>query len=332
MRKALSLVAAATMAMLALNAPAASAATSVTFQPQSVLGPGVPKDGSKTDQNVVALGSVTLDVTATQTAHVSAVMRVNNATIRTLFDNEIVCKWVGGSKNTVLGQNVYQKGSGKPEWEDVTLTASQLVHPGVAARVTCTAFIRTASLGWEDSTVSLVGGSMRITPAGTGKPIQSVVPAGLLKVDGSNPIVRQPSLPMFDVAAGANNLDVVADVEYLVCHTISACDKSNSSKASFTLFVNQWKADGMLCRTDSKSVTLDVPYYVHHVVVPLNNNDVPIQKADGCVPRFNAYVMVKWLGGETGAVQGTANNLTDGRGSTGRHDSDMSAVYAVPAV
>lgn len=331
MRKALSLVAATMMAILAVNAPTASAATSVTFQPQTVLGPGVPKDGTS-DQNVVALGSVTLDLTSAQTAHVSAVMRVNNATIRTLFDNEIVCKWEGGNKNAVLGQNVYQKGSGKPEREDLTLTTSQLVHPGVAARVTCTAFIRTASLGWDDSTVSLVSGSMRITPAGTGKPIQSVVPAGLLKVDASTPIVRQPSLPMFDVPAATKNLDVIADVEYMVCHTTGQCDKTKTSKASFTLFVNQWKADGTLCQTDSTGVVLDTPYWVHHVVVPLKMNDYPVKTDSGCIPRFNAYVMVKWLGGETGAVQGVATNLTDARGSAGRHNSDMSAIYVIPGL
>lgn len=95
-------------------------------------------------------------MSATQTAQVVAVMRVNDATIRTLFDNEIVCRWAGGSKNTVLGENVYQKASGKPQYEDITLTAGRLVHPGVATRVTCTAFIRTASLGWDDSTTRAV--------------------------------------------------------------------------------------------------------------------------------------------------------------------------------
>ncbi|GAA3629523.1 hypothetical protein GCM10022267_15140 [Lentzea roselyniae] len=329
MRKALSAVVATTLALLALNVPAASAATSVNFEPRTVLGPGIPRDGSRTDQNVVELGSVTMNLTAAQSAQVVAVMRVNSATIRTLFDNEIVCKWDGGGKNAVLGQNVYQKGSGAPQWEDLTLTTSQLVHPGKAALVTCTAFIRTASLGFDDSTVNLVSGSMRIVPT-TGPAIQATVPAGLLKVDAANPIVRQPALPIFDVPAGTKSLNVVADVEYLVCHTISACNKSKSSQASYTLFVNQWKSDGTLCHTDSTGVTLDTPYYVHHVVVPLKMSGFTVKTDAGCAPRFNAYVLVKWLGGETGAVQGTANNLTDGRGSTGRHNSDMSAVYAIP--
>jgi len=101
--------------------------------------------------------------------------------------------------------------------------------------------------------------------------------------------------------------DNVADTEYLVCHTIAESDKSKSSNASYTLMVNQWKADGTVCQTDSStSVTLDTPYYVHHVV-PL-----------------------KWNSGETGAVQGMASNLTGGCGSAGRHNSDMSAIYVIP--
>lgn len=336
MKKAFSLVAAMTMAMLALNVSTAAAATSVTFEPRTVLGPGIPRDGSRTDQNVVELGSIAFDTTSTQTVQVVSVMRVNAATIRSLFDNEIVCKWAGGGKNVVLGQNVYQKNSGKPEYEDITLTASQLVHPGVATRVTCTAFIRTASLGWDDSTMFVVGGSLKVANASVGnapdgKPIQRALPSGLLKVDASAPIVREPALPMFDTAAGTTSLDVVADTEYLVCHTIAECDKSKSSNASYTLMVNQWKADGTVCQTDSStSVTLDTPYYVHHVVVPLKKSGFKVRTDSGCIPRFNAYVLVKWNSGETGAVQGMASNLTDGRGSAGRHNSDMSAIYVIP--
>ncbi|KJK39467.1 hypothetical protein UK23_40800 [Lentzea aerocolonigenes] len=324
LRKTLSLAAA--VAMLALAAPTASAATSVSFTPQSVLGPGVPRDGSRTDQNVVALGTVTLDLTATQSAQVVSVMRVNSATVRTLFDNEIVCSWAGGGKNAVLGQNVYQKGSGSPQWEDLTLTTSQLVHPGVAARVTCTAYVRTASLGWDDSTVNLVSGSLRIAPT-AGRAIQAAVPV-TVPLDAQNPITRQPAIPMFDVPA--RTLDVVADTEYMVCNTSTPCDKTKTSKAAFTLIVNQWKADGTLCQTDSAAVTADTPYWVHHVVVPLKLTGFPVKTDNGCIPRFNAYVLVKWLSGQTGAVQGVAANLTDARGSTGRHNSDMSAIYVVP--
>ncbi|MGH3655727.1 MAG: hypothetical protein ACRDUA_03620, partial [Micromonosporaceae bacterium] len=83
------------VAALAGASSPAVAATSVTFTPRTVLGPGVPHDGG-TDQNVVALGTISLTMTSTQTAYVVSVMRVNSATIRTLFDNEVVCKGPGG--------------------------------------------------------------------------------------------------------------------------------------------------------------------------------------------------------------------------------------------
>jgi hypothetical protein len=317
------------MAIVALNVPSASAATSVTFEPQTVLGPGIPRDGSRSEQNVVALGSVTFDTTANQTAQLVSVMRVNDATIRTLFDNEIVCRWAGGSKNSVLGQNVYQKGGAKPQFEDITLTTSQLVNPGVATRVTCTAFLRTASLGWDDSTVRFVSGSLRVAGTTNGKAIQTVVAPGLYKVDATNPVVRLPAQPMFDVTADTRSLDVVTDTEYMICHTTGQCDKSKSSQASFTLIVNQWKADGTICQSDtSTSVVLDTPYYVHHLVVPLKKTGFKVDP--NCAPRFNVYVLVKWLGGETGAVQGVATGMTDERGSEAKHDSDMSAVYVIP--
>ncbi|MBP2327965.1 hypothetical protein JOF56_008350 [Kibdelosporangium banguiense] len=323
-----------TMIMLVVLVSPATAATSVTFQPRTVLGPGVPQDGSN-DQNIVALGSISLDMSSTQTAYVVSVMRVNSATIRTLFDNEIVCKWAGGSKNMVMGQNVYQKGGGNPQWEDVTLTTRYLVHPGVTGVVTCTAYIRTASLGYDDSTVDLVGGSLRfadvsVDNTAAGEPIQSSVPRGLLNVNSATPIVRQPAMPMFDTAAGFSGLSVFGDTEYMVCHPGSSCDKSGSSTARFTLFVNQWKADGTVCHSDSSaSVTKAVPYYVHHIFVPLNKPDFQVRTDSGCIPRFNAYVLVEWLSGETGAVQGTAVGLTDSRGSATKHNSDMSHVFAV---
>ncbi|MFS8097016.1 hypothetical protein LFM09_07720 [Lentzea alba] len=335
MRRALSLLIALTAAMLAVHVPVATAATSVGFEPRSVLGPGIPRDGSS-DQNVVELGQVSLPMTSTQTAYVVSVMRVNSATVRTLFDNEVVCTWAGGSKNMVMGQNVYKKGGSQPEWEDVTLTTRFLVHPGVAAEVTCTAYIRTASLGWDNSTVQLVGGSMRFADTSVdnntrGEPIQKSTSQGVIHLNSGNTVAREPLLPTFDLAPGFKGLSVFGDNEYMVCHPGAECDKSKSSKARFTLFVNQWKADGSLCHQDSSaSATLDVPYYVHHIVVPLNKPNFEVRTGDGCIPRFNAYVLVQWLGGETGGIQGTALNLTDSRRSTTTHDSDMSHVFAVP--
>ncbi|PWK87051.1 hypothetical protein C8D88_104212 [Lentzea atacamensis] len=336
MRRALSLLAVLTTALVAVvHVPTAAASTSVGFEPRSVLGPGVPRDGSS-DQNVVELGQVSLRMSSTQTAYIVSVMRVNSATIRTLFDNEVVCRWAGGSKNMVMGQNVYKKGGTQPEWEDVTLTTRFLVHPGVAADVTCTAYLRTASLGYENSTVYLAGGSMRFANTSVendtrGEALQKSTSQGVIHLNTSNPDAREPLLPMFDLAPGVKGLSVFGDNEYMVCHPNSSCDKAKSSRARFTLLVNQWKADGSVCHQDSSaSATVDVPYYVHHIVVPLHKPNFEVRTGDGCIPRVNAYVRVQWLGGETGGIQGTALNLTDSRGSTSTHDSDMSHIFAVP--
>jgi hypothetical protein len=312
------------------GASVAAAATSVTITPRTVL-------GSAGEQNVVPLGTISLSMTSTQTAYVVSVMRVNSATIRTLFDNEIVCKGPNGwSKNMVTGQNVYRTGSGSPQWEDVTLTTRYLVHPGVAGTVTCTANIRTVSLGVNSSTVRLVSGSLRfadqsINNAVTGLPLQQSVSAGLYKVDAATPTVRLPALNVFNTRTGLTGLSVFGDTEYMVCPSASSCNKTGSSKARFTLYVNQWKSDGTLCHTDKgTTVTRTVPYWVHHIYIPLHKPDFTVYTGDGCIPRFNAYVKVNWLGGQAGAVQGKARNLTNSRGSTSTHDSDMSHIYAIP--
>lgn len=334
-RKFLSLVTAMTMVLLIAQVPQANAATSVTFAPRTVLGPGVPTTPHTFDQNVVPVGSVSLTMAAGQTAYVISVMRANNATIRTLFENEIRCRWAGGEKTMLMGQNVYDSNVGGP-WSDINLTTRFLVHPGVATTVTCTANVRTASLGSKDSTINLVSGNMRFADTSvdnttTGQPAQTSIPAGLLTVDSATPIQREPSIDNFELAPGFKGLSVFGDTEYMICRSQSNCDKYKSSKAQFTLFVNQWKADGSLCKTDdSATVTMDVPYWVHHVYVPLNNPNFQISTADGCVPRFSTYVRTRWIGGETGAVQGVATDMVDSRGSATKHDSDMSHIYAVP--
>ncbi|WP_033443852.1 hypothetical protein, partial [Saccharothrix sp. NRRL B-16314] len=104
----------------------------------------------------------------------------NNATIRSLFDNEVVCRGPGGwSKNMVIGQNVYDTNSGSP-LQDVTLYTRFLVHPGIAGTVTCTANVRGNSLNANDATYRLVSGYITfadtsVTNATNGQPVQSSV-------------------------------------------------------------------------------------------------------------------------------------------------------------
>lgn len=308
--------------------------TTIDLVPQTVLAPGVPLTGF--DQNVVALGSVSLPMTATQTAYVVGTMRVSSATIRSLFDDEVVCTGPSGwRQNVVFGQNVYPV-STHSQFDDVTLTSRFLVHPGVAETITCTANIRTASLGYAAATVRLVSGNLRFADTSidndsAGAPVQASVPAGVLRVDAASPTVREPSTDYFELGDGFTGLSVFGDIEFLTCAPGTLCNKTGASNARFTLVVNQWKADGTLCHSDaSTSVTRSVPYAVHHAFVPLNTPNFAIQTGGGCIRRFNAYVRTTWLSGETGAVQGMAKGLTNTRQSIAKHDSDMSHLFAVP--
>ncbi|MEV8443932.1 hypothetical protein AB0425_41715 [Actinosynnema sp. NPDC051121] len=330
----------AATAVLALSAgllvvTPAQAATSVTFTPRTILAPRLPSP-YEVDQNVTPVGSVSLDMTATQTAYVVSKMRVNGATIRSLFDNEVVCRGPGGwSGNTVIGQNVYDVNSGFP-LQDVTLYTRFLVHPGVAGTVTCTANVRGNSLNADDATYRLVSGYLTVadtsvTNATDGRPVQSGVSSGTRTLDAAVPVVRLPALDHFELPSTVQGLNVVGDVEVEVCRPESPCDPYGTALVKFTLFVNQWKSDGTLCRTDSSvEVTHDVPYWVHHKYVPLNKADFAVSREPGCVPRFNAYVKAEWLGGQAAGIQGTADRLVDSRGSTTTHSSDMSHAFVLP--
>lgn len=331
----------ATTVVLALTAgllvaTPAQAATSVTFTPRTILAPGLPPGGG-VDQNVTPVGTISLDVTATQTAYVVSKMRVDSATIRSLFDNEVVCRGPGGwSKNMVIGQNVYDTDSGSP-LQDVTLYTRFLVHPGVAGTVTCTANVRGNSLNANDATYRLVSGYITfadtsVVNATDGRPVQSSVSPGVHSLNAATPpVVRLPALDHFDLPPTVRGLNVVGDVELMICWPSTPCDRYKTAAVRFTLIVNQWKSDGTLCKTDtSVGVTHDVPYWVHHKYVPLNKADFAVSDAPGCIPRFNAYVKAEWLSGETAGIQGTAVGLTDSRGSTTKHDSDMSHAYVLP--
>jgi len=316
-----------------------SAARSVTFKPQRVTGPRPPKSGI--DHNVVALGTVQLAMAANQTAYVVSSLRANAATVVTMVDNEVRCRWPGGSKNLVMGQNVYA-GTGKnPQWEDTWIVTKFLLHLGVATTATCTTYARVASLYKQTSSVQIVGGSLRfadtsVPNAANGKPLDYEIPYGDLPVDTTTPhrTLRQPALPITTAPAGFRELSAFGDVDYQVCQRGVACNKKSSSTARFTLIVNQWNAAGTkICHTDSttSSVTKTIPYSVHHAVVPLYTPHFAVSTAPGCAPVFNAYVRVDWLRGEAGAVQGTAVGLPDSRGSTSTHRSAMTHLYIVPA-
>ncbi|MGH3377327.1 MAG: hypothetical protein ACRDP6_21555 [Actinoallomurus sp.] len=315
----------------------ASAASSATFKPKRVTGPPPPKSGI--DHNVVALGTVRLAMAANQTAYVVSSLHANAATVRTLVDNEVRCTWPGGSKNLVMGQNLYAGTGQNPQWEDNWIVTKFLLHPGVATTATCTTYARVASLYKQTSSVQIVGGSLKfadtsVANAANGKPLDYEIPYGDLPVNSTHRTMRQPALPITTAPAGLHELSVFGDVDYQVCQRGVTCNKKGSSTAKFTLIVNQWNAKGKkICHTDSttSSVTKTIPYAVHHAVVPLYTPHLKVSTAPGCAPVFNAYVRVDWLRGETGAVQGTAVGLPDSRGSASTHRSAMSHLYIVPA-
>jgi hypothetical protein len=318
----------------------AEAAKSVTFKAQTVVAPAIPRDPTiPSEQNVVPVGTISLDMAAGQTAYVVSVMRANSATVRSLFDNEIVCKLPGGtSKNMVIGQNVYQQGGASPQWEDISLTTRFLVQAPAAGTMVCTANLRTVSLGYDEATLRLVGGSLRfanevVANTTAGPPAQGGAGRLTTKIGPETPTLRIPSTGTFDLAPGFQKLSVFGDTEYLICYPNPdlPCNTKGTSTARFTLIVNQWKQDGSLCHTDASTArTSTIPYAVHHYYLALNKADFAVETGNGCIPRFNAYVKVDWLSGQDGGVQGTAVGLTDSRGSATKHNSDMSHVYAVP--
>lgn len=324
----------ASLAFVTVSGPA-SAATSVSFRSQRVTGPPPPKSGI--DHNVVALGTVRLAMSAHQTAYVVSSLRANAATVRTLVDNEVRCTWPGGSKNLVMGQNIYA-GTGKyPQWEDAWIVTKFLLHPGKSTTATCTTYARVASLYTQTSSVRIAGGSLRfadtsVANAANGKPLENELPYGDLPVDSAHRTVRQPALALTTTSTRIRELNVFGDVDYQVCQRTGACNKKGASVARFTLIVNQWNAAGTkICHTDAATTTTrTIPYAVHHAVVYLYKPQFAVSRARGCAPVFNAYVRVDWLRGEKGAVQGTAVGLPDRRGSTANHRSAMSHLYIVP--
>ncbi|ONI81437.1 hypothetical protein ALI144C_19060 [Actinosynnema sp. ALI-1.44] len=314
------------------------------FTPRAIRAPRMPTaapGGSwKSDHDVVPLGSVELAMSATQTAYVVSVMRASSATDRSLFGNEVRCRWPGGERNFVTGQNILQPGtSPEREKENVQLTTRFLVHPGVATKVTCTAYVRAATLredldaqfrldsGWIEFAATSVDNTT------TGVPAQRAVSRRLVRVGPEpNVIAREPELPSFSLAPGFTHLSVFADTQYQSCYPQKDkhCDTSAStaSTAAFTLYVTQWKGDEVCQKNRATGEIRDMSFAVHHHYVPLHLPAFAV-RAD-CDQRFSAYVLVRWTGGLDGAVQGTAEDLAESRGSTTKHNATTSHIFVIP--
>ena len=329
MRRVALLIFSTAMLLAVISAPPAAAATSVDFTPRTILAPG-------NEQNVVPVGSVSLAMSSTQTAYIVSVMRFNSATDRSLADNEVVCRWPGGSKNMVIGQNVHKRNTGEPDLEDIQLTTRFLVHPGVDTTVTCTAQVRSRSLGLDNRYLNLVSGSLQVADPSVdndinGQPIQASVERTTYFDLPDNPTLRIPETGMFDLAPGFTGLSVFGDTNYVVLPP--PCPEqcpNGESRAAFSLYVNQWKADGQLCHRERIEPFAKTMFYrTHHIYVPQNLR-FEIRTDPGCIPRFNAYVRLDHVSGWNGGTHGIAKGLTDSRGSTTTHNSDMSHIFVVP--
>ncbi|MFG1647959.1 hypothetical protein ACGFMK_47370 [Amycolatopsis sp. NPDC049252] len=321
------------LAVLVSAAPPAQAATSATFTPRTVTSP-------HDTQYVAALGSVELPMTATQTAYVYSTLRVNNASNTTLADNEVRCAGPGGwTKNEVLGQNVLITTADAPaSLRDISVTTRFLVHPGAAGTVTCTTYLRSANLGPGNSTMRLVSGELKFadtsvgnTTAGTPPQADADTPAGrVIALNSADNTTREPATEIFETAP-VTGLSVFGDMNLMACYPEPAdydCPV-NEMTAKVTLFVNQWKADGTLCKSDaSATVTAVVRRDVHHLVVPLNTHFTALT-GNGCVPKFTFYVKTDWLSGSTGAAQISSGLLPDSTSSTAKHPAAMSHAFAV---
>lgn len=341
MRRALSLIFSMAVALTVVSAAPAMAETKYDFTATTIVAPRVPKksEGKPAVQRVTPVGKVNLRMTKNQTAYIVSIMKFNSATDRSLADNEVVCRWEGGSKNMVIGQNVLKQNTGRPKLEDITLTTRYLVHPGVDTDVECTAQVRSISLNHDNQTYRLYDGSIEFADpdvgnATNGQPIQASVARTTYFDRTKNPVpsIDLPATGMFDLPPGYKGLSVIGDTNYVV---LPACDenteecKGGGSVASFTLYINQWKPTGELChreRTDPKS--LRMLYETHHVYVPLAKLFTLNQ--DPQCTRFNAYVQLNYGREYNGGTHGVATALTDSTGSTTTHRSDMSHIFVVP--
>lgn len=202
-------------------------------------------------------------------------MRANNASNTTLID----------------------RATAPASLRDISVTTRFLVHPGAAGTVTCTTYLRSANLGLGNSTVSLVGGELKFADTSVGNttggtPIQADdgdTPTGrVIALNSTDKTVREPATEIFETAP-VTGLSVFGDMELMACYPEPAdydCPV-NQMTAKVTLFVNQWKADGTVCKSDSSaSETAVVRRDVHHLVVPLNTH-FTAATGNGCVPKFN---------------------------------------------
>lgn len=315
-------ISAITVAALVGVATPATAATSITFGPQLIT--GIPAASLKMHK-VQALGQIEAPVTAGQTAYVYSTLRANNSAHVNMVDNEIRCSGAG-TADFVLGENIDPAANPNPGRGDITIVNRFLVSATSTGTLTCTIYLRTTSL-FEATSSLTVSGTLRFASLQVGEELQTSLPNGNTVVGGT---VYTPILDR-TLGSGHSQVAVIADVQYMSCFPVACQHSSTTSGARFTLFANQMNGDTVCASATPAQTSVSVSRQTHHKVVPLYTT---ITLAPGC-DRIYAYVRAEYVSGPTGAIQGQANGLTDGTGSSGtglpEHNSAMTHVFAVPS-
>jgi hypothetical protein len=305
----------------------ATAATSITFGPEVIT--GIPA-ASKKMHKVDALGSIEAPMTAGQTAYVYSTLRANNSAHVNLIDNEVRCSGAGSS-NVVLGENIDPAANANPGRGDITIVNRFLVSATSTGTLTCTIYARTTSLAEATSSMTVSGtlrfASQSVAEDANGSAMQSSLP------NGNTVVADTVYTPVLDrtIGSGHSQVAVIADVEYMSCYPTACEHSSTTSGARFTLFANQMNGNTVCASATPAQTSVTVSRQTHHKVVPLYTT---VTLAPGC-DRIYAYVRAEYVSGPTGAIQGQANNLTDGTGASGtglpQHDSAMTHIFAVPS-
>jgi hypothetical protein len=304
--------------------PAADASTSGTFGP--VLITGIPAAGQGFHK-VDALHQISVEMVAEQTAYVYSTLRAYGSAHVNLIDNEVRCSG-SGSSNVVLGENIDPASNPQPGRGDITIVNRFLVSATTTGTLTCTLYLRTASLADATSSVT-VSGTLRFAATQVAEDRQGL--AMQVSLPNGNTVVSDTVYtPILDrsIGSGFTKVTVIADVQYMSCYPTACGHSSETSGARFTLFVNQLDGGAVCASAPPAQTSVSVSRQTHHKAVPLYTEVV---LAPGC-DRIYAYVRAEHVQGRTGAIQGQANGLTDDDvPNSGTHNSAMTHLFAIPS-
>lgn len=318
---------------LILVAPAAQA---VTITPRVITAiPASPKPGETVYQKVVKLETVTAQVTAGKTAYLYSKLNAYDSAHVNLVDNEVICSGAG-SGSAVMGENI-DPPTGRADRQSISIITRLLVEATSSGTMTCGIYLRTASLTYNVSSMTVSGelkfAETDIKEDASGRPIQVAQPAGW-------PTTLEAGKPLYistldrTLPTDYTEVAVIADTEFQSCWPDDAdgdgnadCGSSDTSVARFTLYVrlmngNTVCASAPIARTDAT-----VTKQTHHKAIPLYTT---LTRVPGC-DRLYAYVKAEYLSGHTGGIQGTATNLTDETPPDPKHSSWMTHAFAVPS-